>query len=78
VEVAIRERRPEDVVVASLEGVAVDAAYADDALLGPSCTRALVRPASNDHASFEWARTRRRERVARDRSDVRRRRRGSR
>ena len=55
-EVAIRERRPEDVVVASLEGVAVDAAYADDALLGPSCTRALVRPASNDHASFEWAR----------------------
>jgi hypothetical protein len=24
--------------------------------LGPSCTRALVRPASNDHASFEWAR----------------------
>ena len=56
VEVAIRERRPEDVVVASLEGVAVDAAYADDALLGPSCTRALVRPASNDHASFEWAR----------------------
>jgi hypothetical protein len=56
VEVAIRERRPEDVVVASLEGVAVDAAYADDAPLGPSCTRALVRPASNDHASFEWAR----------------------
>jgi hypothetical protein len=37
VEVAIRERRPEDVVVASLEGVAVDAAYADDAT-----TRAVV------------------------------------
>jgi len=56
VEVAIRERRPEDVVVASLEGVAVGAPETDDVPLGSAGARALVRPASRDHASFEWAR----------------------
>ena len=56
VEVAIRERRPEDVVVASLEGVAVGAPETDDVFPGPSRARALVRPASMDHRSFEWAR----------------------
>ena len=56
VEVAIRERRPEDVVVASLEGVAVGAPETDDVPLGSTGARALVRPASRDHASFEWAR----------------------
>ena len=40
VEVAIRERRPEDVVVASLEGVAVGAPETDDVLPGPSRARA--------------------------------------
>jgi hypothetical protein len=54
VEVAIRERRPEDVVVASLEGVAVGAPETDDVPLGSTGARALVRPASRDHASFEW------------------------
>ena len=56
VEVAIRERQPEDVVLASLEGVAVGAPETDDVPLGSAGARALVRPASRDHASFEWAR----------------------
>ena len=59
VEVAVRERRPEDVVVASLEGVAIGVTETDDIPLGSPCARALVRPASVDHGSFEWAWTRR-------------------
>ena len=49
VEVAVRERRPEDVVVASLEGVAIGVTETDDIPLGSPCARALVRPASVDH-----------------------------